>query len=83
MLFSSSQAQIKNVCLSGVFKCACLEIHPNVTLCNRSRHMKTETGLTVDDGRHGQDDAIAVVDDGVHRLVFNNMKIMPQVVVCL
>lgn len=45
--------------------------------------MKTETGLTVDDGRHGQDDAIAVVDDGVHRLVFNNMKIMPQVVVCL
>lgn len=37
--------------------------------------------LTIDDGRHGQDDALAVVDDGVHRLVLNNMKIMLQVVV--
>lgn len=37
--------------------------------------------LTIDDGRHGQDDAIAVVDDGVHGLVFNYMKIMLQLVV--
>lgn len=45
--------------------------------------MQTETVLTIDDGRHGQDDTIAVVDDGVRRLVFDNMKIMPQVAVCL
>lgn len=45
--------------------------------------MKTDTELTIDDGRHGQDDAIAVIDDGVHRLVFNNRKVMLQLVVCL
>lgn len=43
----------------------------------------TETVLTIDDGRHGQHNAIAVIDDGVHRLVFNNVKVMPQVAVCL
>lgn len=45
--------------------------------------MKTLTTLTIDDGRHGQDDAIAVVDDRVHRLVLNNVKVMLQVAVCL
>ncbi len=44
---------------------------------------KTKTELTIDDGRHGQDDTIAVVDNGIHRLVFNNVKVMPQVAVCL
>jgi len=41
------------------------------------------TVLTIDNRRHRQDDAIAVVDDRVHGLVFNNVKIMPQVTVCL
>ena len=45
--------------------------------------MKTGDTLTIDDGRHGQDDAVAVVDDRVHRLVFNNVQVMPQVAVCL
>lgn len=44
---------------------------------------QTETVLTIDDRRHGQDDTIAVVDYRVHRLVFNNVKVMPQVAVCL
>lgn len=38
---------------------------------------------TIDDGRHGQNDTVAVVDDRVHRLVFNNMKKVLQVIVCL
>lgn len=38
---------------------------------------------TIDDGRHGQDNTIAVIDDGVHRFIFNNVKVMPQVAVCL
>lgn len=38
---------------------------------------------TIDDGRHGQDNTFAVVDDRVHRLVFNNMKKVLQVIVCL
>ena len=45
--------------------------------------VKTDSVLTIDDGRHGQDNAVAVVDDGVHRLVFNNVKVVPQVAVCL
>lgn len=45
--------------------------------------MKTQTVLTIDNGRHGQDNTIAVIDDGVHRFVFNNVKVMPQVAVCL
>lgn len=44
---------------------------------------KIATVLTINDGWHGQDNTIAVVDDGVHWLVFNYMKIMLQVVVCL
>lgn len=44
---------------------------------------QTKTVLTIDDRRHGQDDTIAVVDYRVHRLVFNNVKVMPQVAVCL
>lgn len=39
--------------------------------------------VTVDDGRHGQDDAVAVVDDGVRGLVFNNVQVMSQVAVGL
>ena len=39
--------------------------------------------LTIDDGRHGKHGAVAVVDDRVRRLVFNNVKEMPQVAVCL
>lgn len=50
---------------------------------NEGTHIKAETALTIDDRRHGQDDTIAVVDDGVHRLVFNNVKVMLQVAVCL
>lgn len=45
--------------------------------------MKTETVLTIDNRGHGQDNAVAVIDDRVHRLVFNNVKVMPQVAVCL
>lgn len=44
---------------------------------------KTETVPTIDDGRHGQDNTIAVIDDGVRRFIFNNVKVMPQVAVCL
>lgn len=44
---------------------------------------KIATVLTINDGWHGQDNTIAVGDDGVHWLVFNYMKIMLQVVVCL
>lgn len=43
----------------------------------------TATVLTINDRWHGQDDTVAVVYDGVHWLVFNYMKIMLQVVVCL
>lgn len=45
--------------------------------------MKAETVLTIDDGRHGQDDTIAVVDDGVHGLVLDNVKEVLQVAVRL
>ncbi len=51
--------------------------------CVTEAELKTETRLTIDDRRHGQDDTIAVVDDGVHRLVFNNVEVMLQVVVSL
>ena len=39
--------------------------------------------LTVDDGGHGEDDTVAVVDDGVQRLVFDDVEVMSQVAVCL
>ena len=39
--------------------------------------------LTIDDGRHGQDDSIAVVDDGVGRLVLDDVEVVPQVAVRL
>lgn len=38
---------------------------------------------TIDDGRHGQNDPVAVVDDRIHRLVFNDVKKVLQVIVCL
>lgn len=43
----------------------------------------TATVLTINDRWHGQDDTVAVVYDGVRWLVFNYVKIMLQVVVCL
>lgn len=43
----------------------------------------TGRGLTINDWRHGQDNSITVIDDWVHRFVLNNVKIMPQVAVCL
>lgn len=39
------------------------------------------TVLTINDGGHGQDNTIAVIDNRVHRLVFDDRKIMLQVVV--
>lgn len=44
---------------------------------------KTHEVRTIDDGRHGEDDAVAVVDDRIHRFVFNNMEEVLQVIVCL
>lgn len=38
---------------------------------------------TIDDGRHGQNHTVAVVDDRIHRLVFNDVKKVLQVIVCL
>lgn len=38
---------------------------------------------TIDDGRHGQNDSVAVVDDRVHRLVLDNVEKVLQVIVCL
>lgn len=39
--------------------------------------------LTIDDGRHGENNTVAVIDDRVNRLVFDNMKKVLQVIVCL
>ena len=44
--------------------------------------MKT-TVFTVYDGWHGQNNTVAVIDDWVHRLVFDDVKIVSQVAVCL
>lgn len=44
---------------------------------------KDRTTLTIDNWRHRQDNAVAVIDHWVHGLVLNNVKIMPQVAVCL
>lgn len=38
---------------------------------------------TIDDRRHGENDTVAVIDDRVNRLVFNNMKKVLEVIVCL
>lgn len=38
---------------------------------------------TIDDGRHGQNDTVAVVDDGIHRLVLDDGEKVLQVIVCL
>jgi len=44
---------------------------------------KNMAAVTVDNGRHGEDDAIAVVDDGVGRLVLDDVQVVFEVTVRL
>lgn len=48
-------------------------------VCVGKRHVLP----TIDDRRHGENDTVSVIDDRVNRLVFNNMKKVLQVIVCL
>lgn len=48
---------------------------------NTDKNKGKYTVLTINDGGHGQDDTIAVIDNRVHRLVFDDRKIMLQVIV--
>ena len=38
---------------------------------------------TVDDGGHGEDNTILIIDDGIHRFVPDNWKVVLQVTVLL
>lgn len=50
--------------------------------CSLWRHCLLKA-VTVDNGRHGQDDTVAVVDDGVGWLVLDDVQVVSQVTVCL
>jgi hypothetical protein len=41
------------------------------------------TLLTVDNGRHGQDDLVGVIDDGVDGLIADDGKVLLQVTLAL
>ena len=50
---------------------------------NYAECQSNKAWLTVDDGRHGEDDTIAIVDNGVGGLVLDDVEIVPQVAVRL